>query len=82
MGSIIYTINFDTELYQRINPEYEAGNYSSAIKTAILFLTEEIRERTDLDIDGDTLVTKALSVKGKDGGHILNNKYSRATFNI
>lgn len=62
MGSIIYTINFDTELYQRINPEYEAGNYSSAIKTAILFLTEEIRERTDLDIDGDTLVTKALSV--------------------
>lgn len=62
MSSIIYTINFDTELYQRINPEYEAGNYSSAIKTAILFLTEEIRERTDLDIDGDTLVTKALSV--------------------
>lgn len=63
MASINYAINFDTKLYQSVSPEYDTGNYSSAIKTAILFLTEEIRDRTDLDLDGDSLVTKALSEK-------------------
>jgi uncharacterized protein (TIGR02391 family) len=61
MGSISYSIIFDSELYLKITPEYASGNYSSAIKTAILYLTEEIRKRTDLDIDGDSLITKAFS---------------------
>jgi len=63
MSLISLSINFDSDLYAKITPEYEAGNYTSAIKTAILVLTEEIRERSDLDNDGDTLVTKAFSEK-------------------
>ena len=63
MASISFAINFNNELYEKIENEYESGNYSSAIKTAILYISEEIKERTELDLDGDKLVSKAFSLE-------------------
>ena len=63
MAEISFNINFDDELYSKFEKEYTAGNFSGAIKTSILYLTECIRDRTDLDLDGDKLITKAFSVK-------------------
>lgn len=63
MPNLAIEIKIDDDLFKKIQPEYEAVNYTSAIKTAILYLTEEIRERTDLDSDGESLVTKAFSEK-------------------
>lgn len=63
MAEKTFNINFDDELYSKFEKEYNAGNFSGAIKTSILFLTECIRDRTDLDLDGDKLITKAFSVK-------------------
>lgn len=62
MSSIDFKIAIDDELYSKYQDEYIAGNYTGAIKTAILYLTECIRERTDLDLDGDKLISQAFSV--------------------
>jgi uncharacterized protein (TIGR02391 family) len=62
MPSINTSIEFDKDLYEKIASDYESGNYTSAIKTAILYISEEIRERTNLDLDGDQLITKAFSI--------------------
>jgi len=57
-------IDLDKNLYSKIAKEYTSGHYTDAIKTAILYLTECIREKTDLaDLDGYNLITKAFSVK-------------------
>lgn len=63
MAEIPINIAFDDELHSKYEKEYDAGNFTGAVKTAILFLTECIRDRTDLDMDGDALITKALSPK-------------------
>lgn len=63
MAEIPMNIAFDEELHSKYAKDYDAGNFTSAIKTAILFLTECIRDRTDLDLDGDALITQALSPK-------------------
>jgi len=63
MAEIPINIAFDDELHRKFEKEYDAGNFTGAVKTALLFLTECIRGRTDLDLDGDALVTKALSQK-------------------
>jgi|SRR5690554_1619092 len=61
MAEVPLTIDFDEDPHSKIQKEYDAGNFTSAVKTAILFLTECIRDRTDLVLDGDSLVTRALS---------------------
>lgn len=63
MTQIPLDIDFDEDLHSKFQKEYESGNFSGAVKTSILFLTECIRDRTDLDLDGDSLITKALSPK-------------------
>jgi uncharacterized protein (TIGR02391 family) len=63
MTQIALYIDFDEDLHSKFQKEYESGNFSGAVKTSILFLTECIRDRTDLDLDGDSLITKALSPK-------------------
>lgn len=63
MAEIPINIAFDDELHSKYVKEYEAGNFTGAVKTAILFLTECIRGRTDLKLDGDKLITQALSLK-------------------
>lgn len=61
MPKIPLDIDFDEDLHSKFQKEYEAGNFTGAVKTSILLLTESIRDRTDLDLDGDSLITKALS---------------------
>ena len=63
MAEIPINIAFDDELHSKYEKEYDAGNFTGAVKTAILFLTQCIRDRTDLDLDGDKLITAALSPK-------------------
>jgi len=63
MTNLTFNINFDEELFGKFEKEYIDGNFSGAIKTSILYLTECIRERTDLDLDGDKLITKTFSSK-------------------
>jgi len=62
MTTIDFSIVIDNDLYNKYYNEYEAGNYTSAIKTSILYLTECIRERTNLDLDGDQLITQSFSI--------------------
>lgn len=61
MANFTLNINFDDELFSKFEKEYNAGNFSGSIKTSILYLTECIRDRTDLDLDGDKLITRAFS---------------------
>jgi len=61
MAFLTLNISFDNDLYSKIEKEYTSGNFSGVIKTSILYLTECIRERTDLDLDGEKLITTAFS---------------------
>ena len=63
MTKIPFSISFVDNLYEKIEHEYESGNYNAAIKTAILFLSESIKDRTDLELDGDKLITRAFSIE-------------------
>ena len=60
MPQITLNINFDEDLHSKFQKEYEAGNFTGAVKTSILFLTECIRERTSLDLDGDSSLYKSF----------------------
>ena len=57
------SIELDKELCAKTEKEYKAENYTSTIKTAILHLSESIRERTGVEGDGDKLVTTVFSEK-------------------
>ena len=63
MSSISFNVDIDQDMYEIYRNEYESGNYASAIRTAFLYLSECLRERTDLDLDGEKLITTAFSVK-------------------
>ncbi|MBA7543692.1 hypothetical protein ES705_36029 [subsurface metagenome] len=63
MSLLPFSIEINNDLYEKYKNEYESGNYTSAIKTAFLYLSECIRERSNLDLDGEKLITKAFSLK-------------------
>jgi len=62
MATIDFNITIDDDLYNKYYNEYDSGNYTGAIKTSVLYLTDCIRERTNLDLDGDKLILQSFSV--------------------
>ncbi len=62
MATIDFNVTIDDDLYNKYYNEYDAGNYTGAIKTSVLFLTDCIRERTNLDLDGDRLILQSFSI--------------------
>jgi len=50
----------DSSLWIEIRQNYEAARYTDAIKDAIFFLTELIREKSNLEADGVALVGQAF----------------------
>ena len=54
--------NFDSNLVKQVGKRLENSEYSDALKSALIYLTERIREKTELhDLDGEKLVTTAFS---------------------
>lgn len=53
-------IEIDDELWSFVKTNYEASNFQAAILDSIYFISKDIRDKTDLDLDGVSLVGKAL----------------------
>lgn len=64
------------ELWEAISSSYTAKIYKSAILDAIHFLSDAIREKADLDIDGEALISKAF---GGDNPLLKINKFQTQT---
>ena len=50
----------DPELWKTIQTQYEKQNFTDAIKDAIYYLSNLIRERTGLENDGVSLIGQAF----------------------
>ena len=54
---------FDKELVRCVSSKLDNNEYTDALKTALIYLTERIRNITGLhNLDGDSLITKSLSL--------------------
>ena len=67
------------ELWFAISNSYQTGNYTNAVKDAIGFLTEVIRDKSGLTIDGVELVGSALGTGGGKPPRIKINKLQTDT---
>lgn len=52
--------NVSEELWRAIRTTYENKNYTGAIQDAVYFLSDRLREKSDLEGDGQSLVGEAL----------------------
>lgn len=64
------------ELWQSISKAYEAGNYTHAIVDAMHYLTDILREKSGLQLDGEKLVNRTL---GGDPPMLKINKNQTTT---
>ena len=55
-----YQHEISDKLWESISKNYEAEDYSGAILDAIFLLSETIRERTDIELDGVSLIGKVF----------------------
>ncbi len=55
-----YQHEISDKLWESISKNYEAEDYSGAILDAIFLLSETIRERTDVELDGVSLIGKVF----------------------
>ena len=53
--------NIEKKLWLNISENYEEANYSNAILDSIHMLTQIIKSKTGLELDGSRLVEKAFS---------------------
>ena len=63
-----------SDLWSAIEHSYTSGNYSHAIKDAMAFVTEILRDKSGLDDDGDKLVSQALGFSSANPPRIMINK--------
>jgi uncharacterized protein (TIGR02391 family) len=67
------------ELWTAVTNSYQAGNYTNAIRDAMLLLTESLRDKSGLDGDGDPLAGKALGFSEGKPPLIRINKFQTET---
>ncbi|HCW52667.1 MAG TPA: TIGR02391 family protein [Clostridium sp.] len=53
--------NIEKKLWLNISENYEEANYSNAILDSIHMLTENIKSKTGLELDGSRLIEQAFS---------------------
>ncbi len=68
-----------SDLWSAIEHSYASGNYSHAIKDAMAFVTEILRDKSGLDDDGDKLVSQALGFSSANPPRIMINKLQTQT---
>ncbi len=68
---MVFQHEINSELWNAVRANYEAGNYSGAILDSILFLTDTIRNKSGLEGDGASLVGQAF---GGENPRIKLNK--------
>ena len=55
--------NVSEQLWNEIQTQYENGDYTGVIRTAFIFLTNIIRDKSGLESDGADLINNAFSIK-------------------
>jgi uncharacterized protein (TIGR02391 family) len=75
--SIEEKINID--LWDSIRSSYSSGNYSHAIKDAMSFITQVLRDKSGLDGDGDSLVGQALGSGKSQQPNLMINRHQTQT---
>ena len=68
--------NIDPDLWSAIATSYEAGSYANSVTDAIHYLSDEIRDKIESDVDGVQLVGLAF---GGESPQIRLNKFQSET---
>ena len=67
------------ELWSAIRGSYNAGNYTHAIRDAMAFITDVLRDKSGLDGDGDNLVGQALGSGQDQQPKLMINRFQTQT---
>ena len=67
------------KLWSTIESSYQTGQYTNAIKEAMIYLTEVLRDKSGLDGDGESLVGQALGASKGKSPVVRINKYQTET---
>jgi uncharacterized protein (TIGR02391 family) len=71
--------NIKPELWLAIESSYTSSNYSHAIRDAMSFVTNVLRDKSGLDGDGDALVGRALGFKQNKRPRLMINRFQTQT---
>ena len=67
------------ELWAAIESSYQSGNYTHAVRDAMTIITNKLRDKSGLHIDGRDLVNQALGFGKNNNPKVKLNRFHTET---